>query len=191
MFDDIRSEFFPYDIVPEITAQPIPTRREFFSLTGKYFDEGFTPFSELGAYEMPAQRHEEKSRLQEAFSRTHQEHFVFYEGENVVGWSYGEMVDTETYFMSNSAILPDYRQRGLYSGFLTRLIAYLTALGYERITSTHQMNNRAVLIAKLKAGFVMSGVVLDERWSAQVQLTYHIHEDRRQGFERAFSLELT
>lgn len=191
MFDEIRARFFPFEIVPDITARPIPTRRELFAIAGKYFDEVFTPFSELGAYELPAERHDEKSRLREAFSRTHQEHFVFYEGENVVGWSYGEMVDAETYFMTNSAILSDYRQRGLYSKFLPQLIAYLTTLGYERITSTHQMNNRAVLIAKMKAGFVMSGVVLDERWSAQVQLTYHVHEDRRRGFERAFSLELT
>ena len=39
--------------------------------------------------------------------------------------------------------------------------------------------------------FVPSGMMLDERWSAQVQMTYHVHPDRQQGFNRAFSLEMS
>lgn len=53
----------------------------------------------------------------------------------------------------------------------------------------HMVNNRAVLIAKLKAGFVITGMTLDERYGAQVSLSYLFHADRQAGFERAFSLE--
>ena len=73
----------------------------------------------------------------------------------------------------------------IYRRFLSHFIAY------ERITSTHQPNNSTILIAKLKAGIVLSGMILDERWSAQVQMSYHIHADRQQGFNCAFSLEFT
>lgn len=51
------------------------------------------------------------------------------------------------------------------------------------------VNNRAVLIAKLKAGFVITGTVLDERWGAQAALTYFFYEDRRRGFAQTYSLE--
>lgn len=122
-------------------------------------------------------------------TRMHQEYFLFQSGADLTGWSYGQMRDNETFFMSNTAILPTFRRRGLYSAFLERLIAYLDAVGYERIVSNHQPNNRAVLIAKLKAGFSVSAVNLDERWGAQVELTYHLHEDRRRGYERAFALQ--
>jgi hypothetical protein len=68
-------------------------------------------------------------------------------------------------------------------------LTYLAALGYERVVSNHQTNNRAVIIAKLKVGFNVTAVNLDERWGAQVELTYLFHSDRRRGYERAFALE--
>ena len=188
MFEDIRARYFPQQI-DDIVVQPISSRGEFFKITGPLFDEVFTPFSELGSYELPADRQANLTPLKEAFAGTHHERFVFYDGDTVAGWSYGVMHDPETYFMSNSAIRPAYQRRGLYSRYLTHFMAYLTELGYERITSSHQPNNRAILIAKLKAGFVISGTILDERWSAQVQMTYHTQADRRKGFARAFSLE--
>jgi len=55
--------------------------------------------------------------------------------------------------------------------------------------SNHQTDNRAVIIAKLKLGFNISAENLDERWGAQVELTYLLHDDRRQGYEGAFALE--
>jgi hypothetical protein len=61
-------------------------------------------------------------------------------------------------------------------------------LGYERVTSNHMVNNRPVLIAKLKAGFHITGIVLDERYGAQVSLAYFFYPDRREGFARAYSL---
>lgn len=190
MFEDIRLQYYPQVLGSNIHIEAIPTRKAFFMITGSLFDEVFTPFDKLGAYQMPSERQDKLTPLRQAFAGTHHEYFVFYDGEDVAGWSYGEMHDPETYFMSNSAILPDYRRRGIYSCYLSHFIGYLKALGYERITSNHQPNNRAVLMAKLKAGFVLSGMILDERWSAQVQMTYHMYPDRQRGFSRAFSLEM-
>ncbi len=99
------------------------------------------------------------------------------------------MRDSMTFFMTSTGILPAYRRRGIYGAFLGRLLDYLEDLGYERVVSNHQTNNRAVLIAKLKAGFNITAVNLDERWGAQVELTYLIHDDRWRGYERAFSLQ--
>jgi hypothetical protein len=90
--------------------------------------------------------------------------------------------------MEWSGILPNYRRRRLYSQFLEALIPYLTALGLERITSNHMGNNRPVLIAKLKAGFIITGVTLDERHGMLVWLAKFLVPNRERGFERAFSL---
>ena len=98
------------------------------------------------------------------------------------------MLDSMTFFMTSTGILAEYRRRGLYTAFLDGFLSYLYALGYERVISTHQLNNRAVIIAKLRAGFNILGVDVDERWGAQVRLGYFFHDDRRHGFERAFSL---
>ncbi len=51
------------------------------------------------------------------------------------------------------------------------------------------LKNRILSSIELKAGFSIEGMVLDERFGAQVGLVYLFHEDRRQGFARAFSLE--
>lgn len=190
MFEGIRKTYYPQELDNGIVVKPIETRGEFFGITGALFDAVFTPFEQLGAYTLPEERRAKLTPLRQAFAGSHHEFFVFYDGDTVAGWSYGDMHDAETYFMSNSAILPDYRRQGIYSGFLSQFLNYLRELGYERVTSTHQPNNSAVIMAKLKAGFVLSGMILDERWSAQVQMTYHIYNDRREGFSRAFSLEM-
>jgi RimJ/RimL family protein N-acetyltransferase len=190
MFDDIRSTFFPVELAPGITARPIENRDDLWDIISPLMDAVFTPFAELGAYEMPDERWEQIKPLREVFAQTHHEQFVFYNAQNEpVGWSYGEMLDTVTFFMTNTAVLPAYRRRGVYSAFLKQYLRYLGALGYERVTSKHQTNNAPVIIAKLKAGFVITGLDLDERWGAQVGLGYFFHDDRRRGYERAYALQ--
>ena len=65
-------------------------------------------------------------------------------------------------------LIPAFRGRGIYRAFLKQLIAYLDALGYERLTTSHHPDNRAVMIPELKAGFHIVGIKLHEncgsRW---------------------------
>jgi GNAT superfamily N-acetyltransferase len=190
MFDDTRSQFFPVELVSGITARAEPSRAEFWQVVGPLMEKVFTPFAELGAYELPKTRCEQAAKLARVFANSHRETFILYnEDKELVGWSYGEMRDAETFFMTNSAVLPEYQGRGIYSAFMRRFLDYLSTLGYERVVSNHQTNNRAVIIAKLKLGFNVTAVNLDERWGAQVELTYLFHDDRQRGYERAFSLE--
>jgi GNAT superfamily N-acetyltransferase len=190
VFDDIRQQFFPVQLLPEITLCSEADRAAFYQQIGPLMSQVFTPFDTLGAYVMPNDRWQALSPLRQAFAHTHHEQFILYnQVGDPVGWSYGDMLDSETFFMTNSAILPAYRRRGIYTAFLMHLLTYLAALGYERVTSKHQTNNRAVIIAKLRAGFNILGVDLDERWGAQVELGYFFHSDRQRGYERAFALE--
>jgi GNAT superfamily N-acetyltransferase len=118
--------------------------------------------------------------LQERYSQLHMEHLLFYNAEDTpIGWFLGETDDILSFYMRNTAFLEPYRGQGIYSSFLTRLLAYLKDLGYERIVSHHRGTNRAVLIPKLRAGFEICGFEVHERYGALVKLVYFLHDDRR------------
>ena len=189
MFEEIRNQFFPMLLSENIQAMPVHGSA-FWGIISPIFDTVFPDTGIRGSHILPKERQQNSQRLRAAFHQVHHEYFVFYnEQEEPIGWSYGEMRDSMTFFMSNSGILSSYRRQGLYSAFLEQFLAYLTALGYERIISNHQTNNRAVIIAKLKAGFNITAINLDERWGAQVELTYFMHHDRQQEYEKVFSLD--
>ena len=78
---------------------------------------------------------------------------------------------------------------GIYSAFLAQLIGYLSARAYERLTTSHHPNNRAALIADLKVGFDIVGFEMHESHGPLVKMAYPIHRDRRQAFERVFSMK--
>ncbi len=190
MFADIRAQFFPADLVPGVRTVPVDSAT-FWRTTGAIptYDDPFASLAELGNYQVPAERAMRSQPLQAVYSTTHREFILFMEEDRCVGWHYGMMIDPSTFFMSYSAVIKSYQQRGIYGTFLKAFLPYLHALGYERVTSNHMVTNRAVLIAKLKAGFIITGTVLDERWGAQVSMAYFFHEDRREGFARAYSVE--
>jgi len=188
MFDDTRARFFPYEPVPGFVIRASDPA-ELSPIWAAQAGRAERPFGELGNYEMPAEREWRAERLAAVYAATQHEFFLFATTDGQpAGWATGAMIDASTFFMAWTVVLPEYRRRGLYTAYLGRLLPYLHALGYERVTSNHMVNNRPVLIAKLKAGFVITGMVLDERYGAQVALSYFFHPDRRVGFARAYSL---
>ncbi|HEX6385875.1 MAG TPA: GNAT family N-acetyltransferase [Anaerolineae bacterium] len=189
MFEETREQYFPDELTPGVVARAVD-RQTITAIWAELSDEMETPFAELGLYTMPGEQSPRTQLLREVHSQLHHEYILFYDEANKpIGWSYGLMHDAITFFMSWSAILPAYRRRGIYSAFLRHFLPYLQALGYERVTSNHMVTNRPVLIAKLKAGFHVTAVSLDERFGAQVQLTYFFDPDRYEGFAQAFSLD--
>lgn len=190
MFETIREPYFSSELVPGITAQYVEDTTLFWQVVEPLMQQVFPPFQSIGAYEMPEACWARSEGLGAAFAQSHHERFVFYAGQDqAVGWSYGNLRDRVTFFMISTGLLPAYRQHGIYRAFLRRFLSYLYKLGYERVVSNHQTNNRVIIIAKLKAGFNVTSVNLDERWGAQVELTYLFDEERRRGYERAFALE--
>lgn len=192
MFDDIRDQFFPFQLNEDIIMESHADPATFWPHAGALMNAIFPPYASLGAYgyAVPEARRTHARPLARLFDQAHHEYFLFKTADDTyVGYSYGDMRDAQTFFMTSSGVLPAYRRRGLYTSFLRQLLRYLYALGYERVVSNHHPNNRAVIIAKLKAGFTVTAVNLDERWGAQVELTYLFHNDRRAIFCRAFALE--
>lgn len=114
---------------------------------------------------------------------------VFYQ-DQMIGWHYGHASDPETYYMQNSAILPDYRNQGLYGKLLSAVLEKVQNEEFQVITSLHHPNNAAILIPKLKAGFVITGIQLHERFRYLIELRYIFDPERRQNFHRSIGLDV-
>ena len=183
-FDEKRQQFFPHEVKPGIVVTAVDVATV-YGVTGKLTEQVFSSMADLGLLPFgPAPEHLQATR------KRHTENFIIYaNGDEPIGWSIGEQRAADDFFMTWTGIIPAYQNQGIYSAFLRHFIDYCKALGYARITSNHMVNNRRVIVAKMKAGFVASGMSLDERIGAVLWLTYYIDKEREAGFKKAFSLE--
>jgi RimJ/RimL family protein N-acetyltransferase len=189
MSDDIRKQFFPMNLPFGVTAHSMDREAAQESIE-RFNHRIFTPdFKETGVFRPPQARGERAARLWEARIDTHPEWIIFFDkGEDPIGWFYGYMEDEETFFIDTIGLVPEVRKQGIYQAFLEKLIDYLKAVGYERLTSSHHPNNRAVLIAELKVGFNIVGLEINESAGPVLRVAHPLHEDRRLGFERVFCM---
>jgi RimJ/RimL family protein N-acetyltransferase len=187
MSADIRVQFFPMSLPAGVIGQSVDRAAEADEIQALNA-QIFRPH-ELRLFQVPSERQPDVSRLQQSFTRLHAECVVFYADAHLpVGWFYSYSEDAATAFIDTIGFLPAYRGRGLYSAFLAKYLAYVAALGYERVTTTHHPNNRAIMIAELKVGFDIVGLELHESHGPLIKMAYFMHADRRNGFERAFSM---
>ena len=102
-----------------------------------------------------------------------------FHGEEFVGWAIGDQHTSESFYMRNSAILPEHRRRGLYSALVEQVVTTVTAMGFQKIYSRHSATNNDVIIPKLKAGFVISSLEVSDAFGVLVHLVYFPKEIRR------------
>lgn len=105
--------------------------------------------------------------------------------EQLVGWSFGfqDSVDTGTFYMAASMVLPEYQRRGLYSELVSQTLQLTREAGFRSVASRHIIVNNPVLIAKMKLGFTISGTELTAIHGNLVKLVYH-HCDLRQKTQK-------
>ncbi|MBS1617066.1 MAG: GNAT family N-acetyltransferase [Bacteroidetes bacterium] len=103
-------------------------------------------------------------------------------GDTIVGWHMGRQTDMDTYYMANTAVLPEYRGRGIYSEMVVAVIEYLRGKGFQKLTSRHLASNNLILTLKLRAGFQITGMEVDERFGILVCLSYLYNEKRRDAY---------
>lgn len=103
---------------------------------------------------------------------------IHHRGE-LIGWSTGLQDSSERYSMTNSAVFPEHRGKGVYTAMLPKLLEIVRAEGFQVVYSRHQTTNNAVLVPKLKAGFVITGLEISDAYGTLVQLSYFFDERRR------------
>jgi hypothetical protein len=105
---------------------------------------------------------------------------VYADDGEMVGWSFGFQESRATFYMCNTGILAAHRRRGLYSALLPVIMKRVTTEGFQLIYSRHALTNNAVIIPKLRAGFIISSIELSDRHGTMVHLRYYTNPGRRQ-----------
>ncbi|PNY81117.1 GNAT family N-acetyltransferase [Deinococcus koreensis] len=113
---------------------------------------------------------------------------VAHRGE-VAGWHLSRQWDARTAYMVNTAFLPEHRGKGLYTRLLPLVLEHLRAGGYDLVRSHHHATNSAVLVPKLRAGFRIQGLQVDEHGVMAVLVysfdeVYRDYMDVRSGLQR-------
>jgi ribosomal protein S18 acetylase RimI-like enzyme len=96
-----------------------------------------------------------------------------------VGWTWGMQMYPDEFYMVNSAVLPEHRRNGLYATLLETLLDRCKKEGFQIVYSRHHANNNEVIIAKLKAGFLISGMEQADTFGTLVCLKYYFNSKRR------------
>jgi len=107
-------------------------------------------------------------------------HFVLYKENRVIGWSTGMQESNHAYRMINTGVLAEHQNKGIYTALLPVIIKTLREQGVQTITSAHNATNNQVIIPKLKAGFVISGLELHDGFGTLVKLSYVMNAKRMQ-----------
>ncbi|SMB89258.1 GNAT family N-acetyltransferase [Deinococcus hopiensis] len=113
---------------------------------------------------------------------------VAHAGE-VVGWHFSRRWDARTAYMVNTAFLPAHRRQGLYTRLLPLVLGTLETQGYRLVRSHHHATNNAVILPKLRAGFCLQGLEVDDHGVMAVLIrafdpVYQDYMDLRSGLTR-------
>ncbi|MEI8025393.1 MAG: GNAT family N-acetyltransferase [Pseudomonadota bacterium] len=103
---------------------------------------------------------------------------IYYKGE-FVAWCSGNQETTESFYMRNSAVLPEHRRKGLYTFMLKSALGILQEKGFQKVYSRHSATNNSVIIPKLMAGFVITSLEVNDAFGVLVHLTFYQKELRR------------
>ncbi len=102
-----------------------------------------------------------------------------FRGDSLVGWTFARPEGANHFHMINSGVAPAERRQGIYSELTRLVIDHARSRGYSAILSRHAANNNAVIVAKLKLGFFVSGFEYSAEYGPLVRLTFLPGELRR------------
>lgn len=109
---------------------------------------------------------------------------AFNDENEFVGWSWGLQENSTTFYMCNSAVRPEFRRRGVYSQLLRECIKTLSEEGFQLVYSKHCATNNSVIIPKLKAGFLISKMEIDDKFGVLIHLHYYFNKTRKRIINR-------
>lgn len=101
-----------------------------------------------------------------------------FEDDRLVAWTYARPQGAQLH-MINSGVASAFRRRGIYSRLVQMTVEHAHARGHFAVVSRHAANNNAVILAKLRLGFFVSGFEYSEVYGPLVQMTCLTGERRR------------
>ena len=118
------------------------------------------------------------SALSKPFDSVFTYFYLVYEGDTCIGWTSGRQDHVDRLYMENTGILPDHQGRGIYTAMLPHLLEIARAAGFQRVYSRHTAVNNAVLVPKMKAGFLITSMELSEKYGLMIHLSYYFNKHR-------------
>jgi GNAT superfamily N-acetyltransferase len=106
-----------------------------------------------------------------------------YYGAELAGFHCGHQHKPFTFSMSTSVVLESFRKRGVYGRMLDIILAWTKEQGFSQVVSHHHPSNNPILIAKLKRGFVISGIEMSAQMGFLVALSYYHNPLAQKVFE--------
>jgi ribosomal protein S18 acetylase RimI-like enzyme len=169
------------------------TNTEFWPLFEKYRPILFADNAEINISVLYSESENEKSKQLHKLCSNENKIFLYltaWHENKLAGWSYGLQINSEEFYMCNSAVMPEYRRQKLYTEWMNLVVEKAFAEGFKEINSRHIADNNAVLIPKLKAGFVIKGFEINPRFGLLVNLVRYrnpaildVHHQRT-GFKK-------
>lgn len=146
-------------------------RSEFLPLLNEYRPKLFVDSASIDLEALYSESENDKSKILAAtFSTAYRLHLTAWKEEQFIGWSFGYQKNGDEFYMCNSAVLPEFRRQKIYSELMNKIVAKAVQDGFKEITSKHHADNNAVIIPKLKAGFVIQGFEINPRFGLMINL---------------------
>jgi len=147
----------------------------------KYFSDtlSFSMKNTMTQYEL-----ETFSKRKEAFKNQLEYHYgLFTMDGSLAGWSSSFQSRVNELHMMNSVVFPAYRRQGYYTKMVEETIKEAGLMGFQTIISYHVSTNNDVIIPKLKLGFKIVGMILDDEFGTLVKLSYYLNELRSDALD--------
>ena len=104
---------------------------------------------------------------------------AFDKNNEFLGWSWGRQEDQATFYICNSGVLEGHRKKGVYTLLLKKMLTIIKDRGFQVAYSKHHVNNNAVIIPKLKEGFLISKMELNDSFGVMIHLNYYTSPIRK------------
>lgn len=112
-----------------------------------------------------------------------QHRMLFDAGGETIGGYWGQQETFGRYYMTVSVFRPEWRGKHLYRALLERVTAAVRDSGFREMYSRHRADNNAILVPKLKAGWLVAGFEITPRWGLTIHLRKYLIEAMTLAFE--------
>lgn len=130
------------------------------------------------------------TRLAENLGELYDLRLGFFQGDEMIGWSYGIQVNAESFRMVTTGIVPEFQGKSIYSRFLEAYAKHIKEQGFQTLFSRHYATNNQVIVPKLRFGFLISGFEISDQFGLLLWLSYYFNPTRqkimhvRSGFQQ-------
>jgi L-amino acid N-acyltransferase YncA len=174
----VKSNLLEFDVDGGYRIQPIPLT-QYLKACQRLEKHIFGNYFEFRKHTNQTDaQHRQLKRFQRASGELYEVLLGIYHDHDIIGWHYSAQRNSDEIVMRDTGILPAHQRKGIYSSLLPRLLKHFETAGLTNVVSYHRATNNAVIIPKLKAGFMINGLTVDQ-YGLAVELIYTFDEDYR------------